>query len=39
MICDYPDLYDYGSGSNGVGNFCLMGGGGADVTPVHVALT
>lgn len=24
MVCDYPDLYDYGGESAGVGNFCLM---------------
>jgi M6 family metalloprotease-like protein len=36
MICDYPDLYDYGPESNGVGHFCLMGSGGSDVNPVHV---
>ncbi|MET0866037.1 MAG: M6 family metalloprotease domain-containing protein [Nakamurella sp.] len=36
MICDYPDLYDYGYESNGVGNYCLMCGGGSDVNPVHV---
>jgi M6 family metalloprotease-like protein len=24
MLCDYPDLYDYGSQSSGVGSFCLM---------------
>ncbi len=24
MVCDYPDLYDYGSESSGVGLFCLM---------------
>jgi M6 family metalloprotease-like protein len=29
MICDFPDLYDYGSESSGVGVFCLMCGGGA----------
>lgn len=36
MICDYPDLYDYGNESNGIGHFCLMCGGGSDVNPVHV---
>lgn len=31
MICDFPDLYDYGSQSAGVGAFCLMcAGGNAD---------
>lgn len=24
MLCDYPDLYDYGGESSGVGYFCLM---------------
>ncbi|MBP6778082.1 MAG: M6 family metalloprotease domain-containing protein, partial [Piscinibacter sp.] len=24
MLCDYPDLYDYGNESAGVGYFCLM---------------
>lgn len=24
MLCDYPDLYDYGYESSGVGGFCLM---------------
>ena len=28
MICDFPDLYDYGSESFGLGVFCLMCGGG-----------
>lgn len=27
MICDFPDLYDYGNQSAGVGAFCLMGTG------------
>ena len=31
MICDFPDLYDYGYESRGVGSFCLMcAGGNAD---------
>ena len=34
MICSYPDLYDYTSSSNGVGNFCLMGYGGPGENPV-----
>ena len=39
MICDFPDLYDYGSESAGVGEFCLMCAGGiADPkNPTHVA--
>src|SRR6185312_4871310 len=24
MLCDYPDLYDYGDQSSGVGGYCLM---------------
>ncbi len=24
MLCDYPDLYDYGNESSGVGLYCLM---------------
>lgn len=38
MICDFPDLYDYGYESNGVGDYCLMcGGGHADPkNPVQV---
>jgi len=24
MICDFPDLYDYGNQSAGIGGFCLM---------------
>jgi subtilisin-like proprotein convertase family protein len=28
MLCDYPDLYDYGNESSGIGAFCLMCGGG-----------
>lgn len=29
MICDFPDLYDYGSDSEGIGVYCLMCAGGA----------
>ena len=36
MICDFPDLYDYGSESSGVGNYCLMCYGGNDLNPVQV---
>jgi M6 family metalloprotease-like protein len=35
MICDFPDLYDYGSQSHGVGNFCLMCYGGSNQNPVE----
>jgi M6 family metalloprotease-like protein len=27
MICDFPDLYDYGDQSSGIGDYCLMCGG------------
>jgi len=36
MICDFPDLYDYGGQSAGVGNYCLMCYGGNDKNPVQV---
>lgn len=37
MICDFPDLYDYGYESYGAGNFCLMAYGGSnEKNPVHV---
>ncbi len=36
MICDFPDLYDYGGESRGPGHFCLMGYGGADKNPTQV---
>jgi M6 family metalloprotease-like protein len=29
MVCDFPDLYDYDSDSQGVGIYCLMCAGGA----------
>jgi M6 family metalloprotease-like protein len=29
MLCGWPDLYDYGYESNGVGGFCIMCGSGA----------
>lgn len=28
MLCDYPDLYDYGYESSGIGAYCLMCAGG-----------
>ena len=28
MLCDYPDLYDYGNESSGAGAYCLMCAGG-----------
>ena len=36
MICDYPDLYDYGGESSGVGHYCLMCYGGDNKNPVQV---
>jgi len=38
MICDFPDLYDYGDESSGVGVFCLMcnGAGPNPRNPAHV---
>jgi M6 family metalloprotease-like protein len=36
MVCDYPDLYDYGSQSAGVGNYCLMCYGGNNKNPVQI---
>ncbi len=35
MLCDFPDLYDYGYQSNGVGDFCLMCSGGSGLNPVE----
>jgi M6 family metalloprotease-like protein len=39
MLCDYPDLYDYGSESSGVGAYCLMCAGGNinEKNPVHIS--
>ncbi|MHC5155826.1 MAG: metallopeptidase domain-containing protein, partial [Planctomycetota bacterium] len=34
MICKFPDLYDYGYESDGIGNFGLMASGGGDMNPV-----
>jgi M6 family metalloprotease-like protein len=38
MICDFPDLYDYGYESAGVGDFCLMcaGSNANPKNPPHV---
>ncbi|MCP4589418.1 MAG: M6 family metalloprotease domain-containing protein [bacterium] len=33
MICYWPDLYDYGYESTGVGNFCLMCFGASNTNP------
>ncbi|MEY2475087.1 MAG: hypothetical protein QOG87_402 [Actinomycetota bacterium] len=37
MVCDFPDLYDYGSESSGIGHFCLMCAGASDTNPAHVS--
>jgi M6 family metalloprotease-like protein len=38
MLCDFPDLYDYGYDSEGVGAYCLMCAGGSAMrtNPTHV---
>ena len=37
MVCDFPDLYDYGYESSGIGNYCLMVSGGRDPkNPVQI---
>jgi M6 family metalloprotease-like protein len=36
MICDFPDLYDYGSESRGTGRFSLMSSSGNPTNPVQV---
>jgi M6 family metalloprotease-like protein len=38
MLCDFPDLYDYGNESSGVGAYCMMGlGANADPkNPPHM---
>jgi M6 family metalloprotease-like protein len=37
MVCDFPDLYDYGSESNGVGHYCLMCYGGPNTNPTQIS--
>lgn len=39
MLCDYPDLYDYGSESSGAGAYCLMCAGGniSEKNPTHIS--
>jgi M6 family metalloprotease-like protein len=36
MICNFPDLYDYGYESYGSGNYCLMAFGANDLNPCQV---
>ncbi|MDX2507901.1 MAG: M6 family metalloprotease domain-containing protein [Gammaproteobacteria bacterium] len=39
MLCDYPDLYDYGSESSGAGAYCLMCAGSNidEKNPAHIS--
>ncbi|MFZ2650906.1 MAG: M6 family metalloprotease domain-containing protein, partial [Burkholderiaceae bacterium] len=39
MLCDYPDLYDYGDESSGVGAYCLMcaGNNASEKNPVQIS--
>lgn len=39
MLCDYPDLYDYGGESSGTGAYCLMCAGGniSQKNPTHIS--
>lgn len=39
MLCDYPDLYDYGNESGGAGAYCLMCAGGNinEKDPTHIS--
>ncbi len=39
MLCDYPDLYDYGGESSGAGAYCLMCAGGniSEKNPAHIS--
>jgi M6 family metalloprotease-like protein len=39
MLCDYPDLYDYGGESSGTGAYCLMCAGGniSEKNPTHIS--
>jgi len=39
MLCDHPDLYDYGGESGGVGAYCLMCAGGniSEKNPTHIS--
>jgi M6 family metalloprotease-like protein len=36
MVCDFPDLYDYGAESSGVGEYSLMCSFGPDTNPTQV---
>lgn len=37
MVCDFPDLYDYGGEGGGVGHYCLMCYGGSDLNPTQIS--
>ena len=37
MVCDFPDLYDYGNEGAGVGHYCLMCFGGSNTNPTQVS--
>jgi M6 family metalloprotease-like protein len=39
MLCDYPDLYDYGYESSGVGGYCLMCAGNnvSEKNPIQIS--
>lgn len=38
MVCDFPDFYDYGYESYGIGNYCLMAFSGSDPkNPVNIS--
>jgi M6 family metalloprotease-like protein len=37
MLCDFPDLYDYGYESSGIGSYCLMCSEGNPKNPVHIS--
>ncbi len=37
MLCDFPDLYDTGYQSSGIGHYCLMCYGGSDTNPTQVS--
>lgn len=36
MVCDFPDLYDYGGEGGGVGHYSLMCNGGSNTNPTQV---
>ncbi len=34
MVCNWPDMYDYGYESSGLGNYCLMASGSSNTNPI-----